>query len=511
MLTIPERSLPVASSTLVLPQAPAHSTPVCQSSAPLGLEELWQRLWRQKWLFLSVLLGVLLLAVLITWSIAPSYRAIATLQIEKEGVQVVDFGDLKAVSPDMGELDPFFRTQYEQLKSRKLAEQVIADLDLQTRLFERKEKPGAIRAAWLTLQGRLSDFKRWLLPASATTDVRKPDRVDEFLKNLYVEPIEKTHLIKVFYESPDPALSAQIVNTLVDTFIQNSISTASATDNYAQAFLERELEKARVRLKDSENALVSYAKDNEILEVNNSQATQERKLDELYSALGEAERRRIEAESQLGQARQHGNVAGVLTNPVVESLKRQLVDLEAQYQKQSRLFKPAYPDMQQLAQQIESVRSKLGREVGSLKQSLDAEFVAAKRLEGSIRSELTQYKGELTQLRDRSVEYNALKREVENNRKLYDDLMQRMSEVNVAAGANSSNMTVIDPAVAPRDKFRPRRALNLLVGLLTGLMLATGLALLRETLRSHGAFRGRASVTERLAGAGHHTASTAGG
>ncbi|HPY42555.1 MAG TPA: GNVR domain-containing protein, partial [Thiolinea sp.] len=217
---------------------------------------------------------------------------------------------------------------------------------------------------------------------------------------------------------------------------------------------------------------------------NNSQATQERKLDDLNTALAAAERRRIEAESQLGQARKHGNVVGVLSNPVVESLKRQLVDLEGQYENQSKIFKPAYPEMQQLSQQIGVVRSKLATEVSNLKQSLEAEYAASKRLEGQVRSELDGYKGELVNLRDRSVEYNALKREVETSRKLYDDLLKRVSEVTVASGANkATNIRIIDAAKAPADPFRPSKRLNMLVGLITGLILAAGLALLRETLR----------------------------
>lgn len=491
MLTLSERSLPIVQPPAVI--APGVAAPAFAFAPPAGaltLEALWRRLWRQKWLFLFTLLSVLLATVVITWSMLPAYRAVSTIQIEKEGAQIVDFGNIKQLPPDMGEQDPFFRTQYEQLKSRQLADKVINKLNLEKRLFGRTENPNPfsnvllMAKAWIKLA---KDSLIALLPESfRSKDKEVAGKIvltDEFLKNLYVEPIEKTHLVKVFYESPDPALSAEIVNTLVGSFINDSLSTESATDTYAQSFLDRELEKARTRLTNSENELVSYARDNQILEVNNSQGTQERKLEELNAALASAERRRIEAESQLGQARQHGNVAGVLNNPVVESLKRQLVDLEAQYQNQSKLFKPAYPEMQQLAQQIESVRAKLGKEVSDLKQSLEAEYAASARLEGKIRSELKGYKGELVNLRDRSVEYNALKREVETSRKLYDDLLQRKTEVNVASGATASNIRVIDPATQPADSFRPKKQVNLIIGLLTGLILATGLALLRETLR----------------------------
>lgn len=497
MLTVSEQVPAVASPTIpvMMPSPPliaAMSANPTAASSGLTLDQLWRRLWRQKWLFLTTLFLVLLATAIITSMIKPEYRATSTIQIEKQGAQVVDFGSVGQASPDMGESDMFFRTQYEQLKSRQLAEQLINELNLDKRLFEVKDKPTPLGQIWADAKQTLKSIKDQLislLPESlmGEKDIKpavKGDNIDTFLKNLYVEPIEKAHLVKVYYESPNPLLSAEIVNKLIELYVKKSISNSSQTDIYAQAFLDRELEKARERLTNSESELVRYARDNQILEVNNSQATQEQKLNELNTALATAERRRIEAESQLGQARQHGNVVGVLTNPVVESLKRQLVDLQGQYQNQSKVFKPAYPEMQQLAQQIQVVKGQLNSEIGNLKQSLEAEFSASKRLEGQVSSELANYKGELVNLRDRSVEYNALKREVETSRKLYDDLLKRVNEVNVASGANkATNIRIIDAAKPPAEPFKPNQSINLLVGLITGLILATGLALLRETLR----------------------------
>jgi capsular exopolysaccharide synthesis family protein len=466
MAQVSSAPLPTAYTVTALPAVPT----------PHGvtLEDIWRKLVRQKWVFLPVMLATILLAAFITWSIQPTYRSMATLQIEKEGVQVVNFGSVNNASPDMGELDPFFRTQYEQLKSRKLAESVMSDLGLQQHLFEHKQKPGMIRSL---LSG--------IFPSTEEGENKKPVSVDytaAFINGLYVEPIEKTHLVKVFYESPDPVLSAQIVNTLVNNFIKTNINSQSETDAYAKEFLERELDKARTRLTMQDTKLVEYAKSHDILEVNNSQSTQEKKLDDLYAALGEAERNRIQTESQMIQGRKHGNVSQVLDSPVVEGLKSRLSELEARYQDQLKIFKPNYPDMQSLDQQIQEIRRQLSGEVGNIKQSLDSQFLAAKKLEDDLRNELENYKQELVGLRDRSIEYDALKREVETSRNLYEGLLQRVKEVNVAANASTSNIRVVDPAAPATDMFRPNRKLNMIIGSLVGLLLGFGAALLRETL-----------------------------
>jgi capsular exopolysaccharide family len=489
MLTVNNNTRVVSSPHVVSAPVPYLAVPATGvSTHTLTLEDVWRRLLRQKWTLLLTALSILLLTAYFTWTATPSYRASATIQIEKEGVQVVNFGTVTSASPDMGEQDPFFRTQYEQLKSRKLAERVIADLDLRTRLFERPEKFNVLTSIKVIIKGFIG---AWLPAKQNTDDGKAPDYAQQFAEKLYIEPIEKTHLVKVFYESSDPVLSADIVNALINAFIKENISSQSETDTYAKEFLEQELEKARQRLTLQEAKLIEYAKQNGILEVNNSQSSQERKLDELYSALGAAERARIQAESQMIQGGRHGNVREVLNNPVVEGIKQNLNTLEAEYQEKLKLFKPAFPDMQRLQQQIQEVRSQLQKEVGGLKQSLQAEYAAAKKLEDDLRSQLDAYKGELVDLRDRSIEYNALKREVETSRDLYDGLLQRMKEVNVASNVTSSNIRVVDAAAPDDNVFRPKKALNLILGGLVGLMLGIGAALLRETLN-----QGVASVGE---------------
>lgn len=460
---------------------------------PVTLQTLWQRLLRQKWLLLMVLLLCLLLAGLLSWMMTPVYRAGSTIQIEKQGVQIVNFGELKKPTPDMGEFDPFFRTRYEQLKSRELAAEVIEKLDLEQRWFSKDFRTPLRKAFDQRSAAMFGDFKQWLkslLPQQVPPEENTagPDRITEFLEHLYVEPVEKAHLVNVYFVSPDKALSAEIVNALVDTFIRKSMTQDSQSDSYAQTFLKRELDKARTRLTNSEEELVRYARDNNILEVNNSQAAQEQKLTELNKALVEAERQRIAAETQLRQAQTtNSDSVSIVTNPMLATLKQQLSTLETSYRKMGETFKPAYPDMQQLAGEIRTVQARINAETTRLKRSREADFQAnyavSANLVSQLRGELQSFRNQLINLRDRGVEYKALQREVETNRKLYDDLLKRVKEVGVASGASASNVRIIDKATPPTEIFTPNKALNLLLGGLVGLMLGTALALLRESSR----------------------------
>lgn len=470
---------------------PSHE----QDTSGLTLGALWRRLMRHKWLFLLTALTIFLLSLLVTFSIQPTYRAVSTIQIQKEGAQVVEFGRLTRGAPSFTDRDPFFRTAYEQLKSRALVQQVINDLDLSKRLYD---APKVTEKSWLAnIKEEVKAKAIEHLPFLKLDNNALPKaHVDQFLEKLYIEAVENTHLVKVYFEAQDPELAAEVVNALVDTYIRESLNVQSETDNYAKGFLEDELDKARDALNTSEQAWIDYAQAHNILEVNKSQTSQSRKLDELHSALTAAQRDRIQAESQLRQARVRGVATPDLSNGVTDSLKRQLVNLEAEYQNKSKVFKPAFPEMQQLQSQIDTVRANLRSEM-ALAQSnfrnnrnenqdaLRTNLRSARKLENQLQSELDRYKRELTSLRDHGVEYDNLKREVDNNRQMYDALLKRQREVNIASGAVSSNIRIVDEAPVPTTIFRPNRLLNLLLGGLVGLLTGMGLALFRDAMKQN--------------------------
>src|SRR2546425_12205334 len=65
---------------------------------------------------------------------------------------------------------------------------------------------------------------------------------------------------------------------------------------------------------------------------------------------------------------------------------------------------------------------------------------------------------------------------------MYDGLLTKLKEANIAAGLKSSNIRVIDPAMIPSTPSRPAKTRNIALSFLVGLVGGVGLALLREYL-----------------------------
>ena len=90
----------------------------------IDLLAYWQILLKRRWLVLGVLASVVALALLVTLLTPPVYRATATLQIDREAMQVIQVDGIQA--PEAANSGDFYQTQYELLNSRSLAERLFS-------------------------------------------------------------------------------------------------------------------------------------------------------------------------------------------------------------------------------------------------------------------------------------------------------------------------------------------------------------------------------------------------
>jgi len=442
----------------------------------LSLSEMFAIVGRRKWFVIFSVFLSLAAATLFTLSAGSTYRANATIQIERKGVEVVSFGKTDNLGGEVDSLnDPFFRTRYETLKSRKILSKVIADTNLYDSLVGANEKPSALKSVLISV-GLATETKKKVVE----------NYPELLLERLLIQPIDKTHLVEIYYEGSSPEEAKHVVSSLVDNFIKSQLDSRSETGDFAKNFLNKQVEEARDRLNISEKKLVAYSNEKGILGIDENQTRHVTKLNELNSALVHAEVARVAAESKYREMQRSGSTSAILTNPVIVGLKSRLADLEGQYQEKLKLFKPTYPDMRRLNNQIGGVRVKLSRELkvveGATVGALKSSYLSAKAQERRLRSELSRFNKKLQTLQDSGVGYNKLKRDVESNARLYKNLLQRVEEVSIASSVNTSSIKVVDPAVLPVKRYRPRPSLNMIVGLLSGLFLGLGLAFLRESL-----------------------------
>ncbi len=463
---------------------------VAEDREAASLRDYWRVLRKNKATIAACFFGAVIVAAVVVMMMEPIYTARTTLLIERKEPQVVDVKNVLSESVDSGELD-YYKTQYELLKSRSLAAQTIREQGLE-------------KSAVLTGSGNGFAFLKKLqqLPSAAFAWVNsffaspppgikrgdllgiKPELVDAYQGMLEVEPIQRTRLVKIAFNSPDAEFSALVANAHADAYIRQGLMLRSQANQEAQKFLEEKLAELKTRVEEAEATLNVYRRENGIISLDEKENIVVERLADLNKRLTEAEAERIglEAHVRLIRKRDFDSLPAVIGSGLVSTLKTQLTQLQGEYANLSSQFKEGYPSVAKVKASLEEVQLRLQHEIKKIVSGIESAHLAAYGKERELRAKMEEQKAATLQLKDASVGYAVLAREVDTNRQLYNSVLERMKEVGVAAQLRASNIYVIDKAENPVIPTTPRKKLILALAAILGLMGGLGLALFLEHL-----------------------------
>ncbi|MBI2820302.1 MAG: polysaccharide biosynthesis tyrosine autokinase [Acidobacteria bacterium] len=463
-------------------------TAVPVSSYPLGLEEgesapslldYWRVIQKRRWTILSILLLVVVTVMIGTLKQRPVYRAKTVLQIDRESPNILSFqGFVAEMNPYD---DSYLETAYKVLQSRSLAYRVINKLNL-------AESPEFAEGEESSLLGNLFPGSQTQSDAPLSPEEelnpKYTDVIDNFLDRLQVNPIRRSQLVEIVYESYDPPQSARITNTIAANYIDMNLEAKWDATQKASDWLSQQLVGLKAKLEKSEEDLQRYAKENSILFLDEKQSMNSQKLQQLQEEATRAQSDLIQKESLYNQIRDgdYSSVPGILENKLYQDLSLKLNDLRREYSELSATFTEEYPRVQRLKTQIDQTAAALDRERQAFAQRVANDYKAAANRSRLLDQAVAQQTREFNAIAEKSIQYNILKREADTNKQLYDGLLQRLKEASVSAGLRASNVRVVDPAEVPQNPAKPRKLLNLAMALIIGLSLGVGTAFLQEYL-----------------------------
>lgn len=173
-----------------------------EEEGSFDLLKYWHVIVKRKWTVLSVFVIVLLTGVMMTMLTTPMYRATATVQIERQAARVVN---VPGMEPIEGIYDfEFYETQFQLLRSRSMAEKVAAGLDPEDPVFEVMGAPSPMSKLMQIVLG-FGQSERKIDP-----EQRRRDLVNLVRNGLTIEPVVKSRLVRIHFDSPEGAMSAAI-------------------------------------------------------------------------------------------------------------------------------------------------------------------------------------------------------------------------------------------------------------------------------------------------------------
>ena len=459
---------------MALPIKPA--TPTAQSTvlteAAEGFVQLVKAV-RKNWEFVvaAVILGGGIALVQAKMQ-RPIYEAVSMVEVDPHAAQPLGNKTDSVVDVGVGGLwvdtREYYETQYKLITSDRVLGAVSRDLGLANDydFMDRKEPP----ATPATLE-------------SSTTALRG---------HVIVEPIKYSRLVLIKVDDTNRKRAKQICDAVADAYINQNLQNAQVATADAVTWLSGQMDTVRQALEHDENALYSFKQRNDLPSTSINEASNMLRLEmqELDTALTRTRTRRQELEARFGELSKVSSdnpdqlaASELLSNGFLTSLRVRYQ--EASKERLALLAEGKgenHPQVKRVDETAAEARGALLAEVRNIQGAVERDLAIVKREEAGESGLFEAARQRAVDLNMKEIEYHRLDRGREENEKLYELLLGRMKEADLARMMRVNNIRVVDLAKEPGAPIRPRVTLNVGIGLFFGIVLGVAFAWMREQL-----------------------------
>lgn len=350
-------------------------------------------------------------------------------------------------------------------------------------------------------QSSLSLAVQWKDGFSGRARVKKisiDSVVSEILANLRVEKSgNMSNILILKYRGRDPELSKQILQTLLDIYVELNINKWSEGAQKTLEFLEAQIETTRKNLEQVESVLDSWRVSSGYVELSSETSSIVNRLADFEMRKTEIEMREQEVDALLNLLKSESNrtIANVssqsLGDPMAMTLLQRLAELEVQKGTLLTEYTEKHPLVVNIDAQIKETRAKLIDALDALKKGIE------KRKETLIRT-IMRYEEDLKKLPEAERNLARLQRMAKVNEEMYLFLLQKHEEARIARAATVGNVRVIDPPYCSRVPIEPRIGRDSLMFFAVALLFSFTVIFLidhfDDTARIPEDFRGRVEV-----------------
>ena len=445
------------------------------SGGPSEWVRFTHALWHSRLLIGACVLVGLALATAYNYTARPRYEAVAQIRIQKTRPDLSPGSDIaEAVTPE------WIETQYRIIVSRSLLRKVIERYDLTS---SSELGAGPMRSPLELIRTRFFggssyEFGSGMDVAPAIVALRS---------RVTVRPVPRTSLVDLVFRAYDPSFAAVAANGLAQTYIDESRLNGSDQSTEATKWIEARLQAEQDQAKTSFQALREYEDKSGTSNLEARQRLAEAKLQQASAQLLGARSDRASKKAYLDQLRRQ-TPSELLTLPELaasasaQGLRKQLSELEIRKSELDQSLGPRHPDVLDLGNRIQSLKASLSNEARGVVRSVEAAYEAASRQESVLAASVAAAQQEMASLRDKSPEYQSLKRDADTSNEIAQALARRGKEAGVESAINDTTVTLMEAAERPSAPVFPDRTGNLQLAIAVGLATGILLVALRDRL-----------------------------
>lgn len=473
------------------------------------------------WLIIGITLIVTVLTAIYMARRPDIFEAQARVQVDLENIASGKSSDKGVVVVNNPINDPaYFNTQLQILKGETLQRRVVKTLDLENnpdflagttkKLSTWESVLKMVGAENKQVAETAADEKNKFVPNSGASventapkssqlDLAEAEKlaplVEEINDGLKIEPVREndlpnkdTRLIEISFTHYDPRAASKVVNTAAETFVLSNMERRVETNMNTGEFLAKRVAELQAQIRNGEERLINYAKNNQIISLDASQNTVVERLVGLNKQLLEAENERKWTEAAYRAASAPG-AAEALSETDAKVVNDGLTKLADLKQRRALLlvdYTEKYPEVRQIDEQIavleKQIKEARDRAISTVRTNLETRYRQALARETSIRNAFNRQKGETVEQNSAAVNYRIIQQEIETNKNLLDSLLQQAKENDVIKAGSTNNISIAEYATTPRGPVGPKRLFVVCVAFVLALCFSTGLAIFVEYL-----------------------------
>ncbi len=460
------------------PWAPPSQGADAGPELEIDLRQHLRILRKRVWLIGGVALAALLAGGTYLLMAPKIFRASSSIIIESSSSRIL--GD-KTESVDFGGTDywsnkDFLETQYKVLASREVLQRVV-------------DKKGLDRdLGFLGVEGIEDAEKR-------EEALERIVPVEVLAERTRIEPVKNSQLTQIVVEDVDPVRAAEISNAIVEAYIESNLDRRLDGTRAASQWLADQMADLKGKLESSEIALYDFRRENDILSasIEDRQSILSKRLNTLSESLTSVMGRRAELESALAEASraQRENPSDPLwartlrlvsSNLVLGNLRTEYAKLEGQAAEAEERYLDKHPARAAAQEKLSTLRRRIVEEMNTVVASLRSEHRELLGTQTHLEALIEGLKVESFEVNKKEIDQRKLQREKENNERLYDLVLSRLKDADLAVMLKANNVRLLDAAVPPLRPVKPRPALVLALSMLLGFFGGVGLAYLAELL-----------------------------
>ena len=436
---------------LALPQPP-------QADDRLDLSESLNFFARWYGLILGVAVAVTLLGVGISLLTPKTYRAQATVVIDKGAENV----NQAAPSPNAKAVvsKEVVETQVEIITSREMTERVLSALHY--------------------LDGK-SSAERKAIEESTRKRVAATRSGDSYA-------------LQITFDAREPEEAARVVNEFARQYSNWELNEDQRRNQQARDIIQQRLEALRDEAQADTQALQQYRIANNLLSTSGASLTEqeistyEQQVAQARAAAAEDAARLSTAQEQLRSGSSGEDVGEALDSPVISSLRQQEATAAAEVADLSSRYGPNHPELIRATSKLKEVRSQIQDEIGRVISNLRARQDVSQQRLASLDGSLGQANHKLSQNNAAMVGLSELERKAAASQDIYETYLGSYKQLIAAEGSERPSAKIVTEAAPPSSPMSPNLKLNILLSLVTGLGLGVLAAFIAEAL-SHGVTR----------------------